>query len=558
MWQAAVVSWLMLMSGGQLELNAPQNAVNRPETAAQPAWRPTVDGPADRPAADDAVKAAPQPTIGYPRSPNNLSPAQNDAAETDSAPSPDLPKPIITRQTYFSLPARSDAAPKSNGQIVEVQLFVSTDRGAHWNFYARAKPDQPRIPFRTADDGEYWFATRVLDRSGKFQPEKIATPAVIVNIDTKPPTVLLSAEAAPGGQIAARWEISDPHLKPETLSLQYRFSTGGTWQPVAIDENECSTTETASSGAAVWRPIAGAQEVVIRAEVSDTLGNKAVAHAQAKLGPGGSTPAGLAKDDKNSPLLSGEGPGVKAVPASANSRLGNRNSPGAASGLLSNPYLAYLPPDEKPRMVNARVFELDYELEAVGPSGVGRVELFGTRDGGRTWRSYGIDADNRSPMSVQVEEETMYGFRIVVTSGAGLGDAPPKSGDKPSIWIGVDLTRPAAKITAAEFGGNDENKLVVSWEASDKMLAEKPIALSYAAQPGGPFTPFAANLENSGRYAWSIDGTVPPLVYLRLEVVDEAGNRTICDHPQPIPLDRSRPTGRIRDVRPANGSTIEK
>ncbi|MCC6123525.1 MAG: hypothetical protein IT426_01035 [Pirellulales bacterium] len=543
MWQAAVVSWLMLMSSGQLELNAPQNAVNRPETAAQPAWRPTADGPADQPLGDDSVKAAPQPAIGDTRSPNNLPPGQSGAAETDSAPTPDLPKPLLTRQTYFSLPARSDAAPKNNGQLVEVQLFVSTDRGAHWNFYSRAKPDQPRIPFRTAADGEYWFATRTLDRSGKFEPRNVTAPAVVVNIDTKPPTVLLSAEAAPGGQVAARWEISDPHLKPDSLSLQYRFSTGGAWQPVAIDENECSTTETASSGAAVWRPIAGAQEVVVRAEVSDTLGNKAVAHAQVKLGPGGSASDGLAKDDaKNEP---------QAISASANSRLGNRNSTGAASALLSNPYLAYLPPDEKPRMVNARVFELDYDLEAVGPSGVGRVELFGTRDGGRTWRSYGIDADNRSPMSVQVEEETMYGFRIIVTSGAGLGEAPPKSGDKPSIWIGVDLTRPAAKITAAEFGGNDENKLVVTWDASDKMLAEKPVTLYYGAQAGGPFTPFASNLENSGRYAWSIDGTVPPLIYLRLEVADEAGNRALCDHPQPIPLDRSRPTGRIRDVRPA-------
>ena len=64
-------------------------------------------------------------------------------------------------------------------------------------------------------------------------------------------------------------------------------------------------------------------------------------------------------------------------------------------------------------------------------------------------------------------------------------------------------------------------------------------------------TPFATNLENSGRYVWSIDGSVPPLVYFRLEVTDEAGNRAFFDHPQPIPLDRSRPTGRIRDVRAA-------
>jgi hypothetical protein len=155
-------------------------------------------------------------------------------------------------------------------------------------------------------------------------------------------------------------------------------------------------------------------------------------------------------------------------------------------------------------------------------------------------------------MTVRVEEECLYGFRIVVISGAGLGDPPPKSGDKPSIWIGVDLTRPTAKITSAEFGsGNNENKLVIAWEVSDKMLADKTVTLYYSAQLGGQFTPFASNLENSGRYVWSIDNTIPPLVFLRLEIVDEAGNHAFYDLPQPIPLDRSRPTGRIRDVRAA-------
>ncbi len=241
---------------------------------------------------------------------------------------------------------------------------------------------------------------------------------------------------------------------------------------------------------------------------------------------------------------------MRAVSAGANPKIGSKYSSDVASALLNNPFLAYLPPNEKPQMVNSRSFELDYDLQSVGPSGVSKVELFGTRDGGRTWRSYGIDSDNRSPMSVRVEEEGMYGFRIVVTSGAGLGDPPPKSGDKPSVWIGIDLTRPAAKITSAEFGsGENEDKLVIGWEVSDKMLAEKPVTLSYSAQPGGQFTPFASNLENTGRYIWSLDSSIPPLVYLRLEVVDEAGNHAIYDSPQAVPLDRSRPTGRILDVR---------
>jgi hypothetical protein len=577
MWPAVVASWLMVMSSGQLELNAPQNAANQPETVIQPSWKPAADETADRPAADAAPAASNlRPVIrDYQPPAQNPSPSQYNAADSGAGPSSALPKPFLTRQTYFSIPARSEAAAQNNGQnnsqIVEVQMFVSHDRGANWNFYTRVKPDQSRIPFRTAADGEYWFAARTLDRAGKFQPQTVTSPALIVVIDTKPPTVLLSAESGPGGQITARWEIYDPHLKPDSLSLQYRTSTNGPWQPVAVSDKDLTNAETTQSGEVTWWPTPGTQEVIVRAEVSDTVGNKAVGHAQVKLGPGGNTSSDSPKEavKKDSPLplgdiknasplptnprsANGEGPGARAVTAGSNPKIGNKYPSDVASALLNNPFLAYLPPNEKPRMVNSRVFELDYDLQAVGPSGVSRVELFGTRDGGRTWRSYGIDSDNRSPMSVRVDEEGMYGFRIVVTSGAGLGDPPPKSGDKPSIWVGVDLTRPTAKINSAEFGtGNNEDKLVITWEASDKMLAEKPVTLYYSSQPGGQFTPFASNLENSGRYVWSLDGSIPPLVYLRLEVADEAGNHTFYDHPQPIPLDRSRPTGQIRNVRPA-------
>lgn len=571
MWPAVVASWLMVMSSGQLELNAPQNGPNQQEMV-QPNWKPAVEIPADRsspantrPATEKAPSATNlRPVINdYQPPANNPTPPPNTAIDTAQTPSPTLPKPIITRQTYFSLPANSDTAAqnggsadnKKNAQIVEVQLFVSHDRGQKWNFYTRVKPDQARIPFRTATDGEYWFATRTLDRAGKFQPPTVTEPVIIVEIDTKPPIILLSADAAPGGQVSARWQISDPHLKPDTLSLQYRVSNNGPWQPITISDKDTSTSDTNQSGEVTWWPTPGTQDVIVRAEVSDTAGNKGVAHAQVKLGPNGGSSNDLADASKrDSSLPKGDNPGVKSISASNNLNYKNYNRPSSsvASALMNNPYLAYLPPDEKPRMVNSRVFELDYDLQSVGPSGVSRVELFGTRDGGRTWRSFGVDSDNRSPMQVRVDEEGLYGFQIIVTSGAGLGDPPPKSGDKPSIWIGVDLTRPAAKITSVEFGnGSDENKLVIAWDVSDKMLAEKPVTLSYSAQPGGQYTPFASKLENSGRYAWSIDHAAPPIAYLRLEAVDEAGNRTIFDYPQPIPLDRSKPIGRIRDVRAA-------
>src|SRR5690606_18090450 len=109
---------------------------------------------------------------------------------------------------------------------------------------------------------------------------------------------------------------------------------------------------------------------------------------------------------------------------------------------MNSAFAGGLPPGERPRMVNSRSFELDYEVDAIGPSGIAKVELWGSRDGGRTWSSYGVDNDNRSPIRVNVEGEGLYGFRIAVQSGSGLGGQPPRSGDHPELWVGVDLTKP--------------------------------------------------------------------------------------------------------------------
>src|SRR4029077_6326033 len=90
-----------------------------------------------------------------------------------------------------------------------------------------------------------------------------------------------------------------------------------------------------------------------------------------------------------------------------------------------------LPAGERPRMVNSRSFDLDYDIDGIGPSGIAKVELWGTRDGGRNWASFRLDNDNRSPIHTTVDGEGLYGFRMVVQSGNGLGGRAPQAGDSP-------------------------------------------------------------------------------------------------------------------------------
>ncbi|MGE0607412.1 MAG: hypothetical protein AB7O62_09985 [Pirellulales bacterium] len=211
----------------------------------------------------------------------------------------------------------------------------------------------------------------------------------------------------------------------------------------------------------------------------------------------------------------------------------------------------WVPPGIHPRMVNTRKFSLDYDVESVGPWGIRRVELWGTRDYGRTWISFGADDDNQSPLAAQVEEEGVYGFRVLVQSGSGLVEAPPKSGDVPEVWVRVDLTPPVCRIVGVDHGsGERAGQLIIHWDASDAMPAERPISLSFSSNPSGPWQAISSGLRNTGRYVWQLDQRTPDAVYLRLECRDEAGNVAVYQPTDPVTVAPLRPRARIREVRP--------
>lgn len=287
----------------------------------------------------------------------------------------------------------------------------------------------------------------------------------------------------------------------------------------------------------------------------------------------GASPRAAAKKDSDHavPGGSGKGPGLRALPTamtlagrtdtdrpkppppvaihfgapgSQPARTSGSGNSGAKAGAGGS-----LPPGVRPQMLNSRRFELAYDVESVGPSGIGRVELWGTRDGGGSWTRFGEDEDRQSPFLVTVDEEGIFGFRVVVTSGAGLGGEPPKSGDTPDIWIGVDLSKPACRIVSVGPSSVHPGQLAIRWEATDMALADRPVSLFYSSSADGPWTPIAVELENTGTYAWAAEGQVPTKVYLRLEVRDAAGNLGIFESREPVSLDPLRPSVRIREVR---------
>jgi hypothetical protein len=202
-------------------------------------------------------------------------------------------------------------------------------------------------------------------------------------------------------------------------------------------------------------------------------------------------------------------------------------------------------------MTNSPRFHLEYDVDAVGPSGVAEVQLWATADAGHTWRLWGTDEDLQSPFDVAVEEEGIFGFHVVVVGKNGMSGRRPRTGDLADIWVGVDTTPPTADLTAATYGeGSDTGKLLIQWRAADQHLDPRPVTLSFSESPDGPWTVIVSALPNTGQFSWPADPQLPSAVFLKLEVRDAAGNVVTDRTDQPVHVDGLAPKARIRGVQP--------
>jgi hypothetical protein len=218
--------------------------------------------------------------------------------------------------------------------------------------------------------------------------------------------------------------------------------------------------------------------------------------------------------------------------------------------------LSDMPSDEAPRTSRTKTFSLDYDVDSTGSSGVNAVELWGTRDGGKTWNRWGADEDRQSPFDIATGGEGLYGFRIVVVAGNGLTSPRPTSGEPADLFVLVDETLPKVQLTAAEYGmGNNAGHLVLRWEASDENLGDNPIRLLFSPSSEGPWTTIAAGLENSGQYAWPADPTLPAKIFVKVEVEDQAGNVASNQLPGAIAVEGLAPRGKIRGFKPIDSKT---
>ena len=215
---------------------------------------------------------------------------------------------------------------------------------------------------------------------------------------------------------------------------------------------------------------------------------------------------------------------------------------------------AAIPAGERPQMTNSRRFRLDYDVDSVGPSGVAEVQLWASNDGGQSWKLWGTDEDRSSPFDVEVNQEGVFGFRVVIVSQNGLAGRPPRAGDPADVWVGIDTQKPVVELTSAAYGeGHQVGKLIIQWRADDAALDDRPITLLFSESVDGPWTIIASSLPNDGEYAWPADPQLPTEVYLSIEARDQAGNVGSQKLDDPIRVDGLVPKARIRGVLPIPG-----
>ena len=203
------------------------------------------------------------------------------------------------------------------------------------------------------------------------------------------------------------------------------------------------------------------------------------------------------------------------------------------------------------QIIGTQRFRLNYGIDSIDPSGVARVDLWLTRDDGKTWQTWGSDPDNKSPFPVEVQQEGRYGFKIVVHSKDGLTGQGPSSGDDPDMWVLIDTQSPLARITSVPYGrGKEAGRLVVNYSVSDKFLTLRPIVLAYSPNPQGPWDVIGEGLRNEGRFVWKPTPDVPDRIFLRIDALDKAGNVGVHVLSQAIDVSGLVPRGTIHGVVP--------
>jgi hypothetical protein len=202
-------------------------------------------------------------------------------AVADSSQNASAPR-IYHKGRNFRIPFNLNA--EGRDRVKEVHLLVSEDQGYHWRPISKTFPDHPTFTFRSAQDGEYWFAVQTVTVDGKVAPRPDATvePNLKVVVDTIPPSLILEPDERRGSSASVHWEVKDENLDLKSLVLEYQVEGVGVWRRVPIRRPKLIGSQEWDAGTA--------EALKVRASVADKAGN--VTQSVVEIGEGTASPPG--------------------------------------------------------------------------------------------------------------------------------------------------------------------------------------------------------------------------------------------------------------------------
>jgi len=499
-------------------------------------------------------------------------------------------------QAKMEIPIRYDPAKKAG--IREMLLMVSRNQGESYEQYATGSPDRDTMfMFSAPNDGIYWFHMVIVDKQGKrdpADPTKAPTPPMKVLIDTKSPMITIKTFERIGDEAQVSWDIQEAN--PDWSRFQLESRTGeGNWQTV-----EAKGTP---YGSARFR-IGQSGPVTVRLTAHDAAGNRAEA-TRDMAPPANVASAPLIKDtqsmrmglpaDVPPPSFGNDNATIAPLPPVdpplMMTRPTERPTPPPAvepirqdTPLAVSPYSTHTPSGvllPAPQIINVSRFDLAYDVDQKGPSGISKAEVWVTRDDGKNWNKWSVTEKTESPVTVDLatrnnpQIEGVYGMKIILLSGAGLSKGPPINGDAPDMRVDLDLTPPVVKIYEPLPDPNQKDTMILRWQAVDRNIAADPITLEWSEAQDGPWSPIvgldgntplgqstpatAKRLPNSGQYSWRLPNNFPThRVYLRVMARDVAGNVAEARTPHPILVDMNKPVAKIQGIIGAASSSSDR
>ena len=496
-------------------------------------------------------------------------------------------------------------------QVSHVELIVSRDEGQTWATADTVRPDKDHLNLVAKEDGLYFVNLVFYFKDGTRDPKDPGREAAEYKmlIDGTPPVVKIVSATRQGDDVLLDWTAEDKYLNEAATQVLYKASANllNEWTPVPPGS--------VNRRSAKFKP-AFAGPIVVRVIASDYAENKAdVARelpaavvtasytptpaaepppvtpfpAAAALPPpvlpnGGPTvvmPAGLvaalppaaapvATPPQPAPLPTQVAPPAAPLTViAAGEPAGPLNvAPLATTGNSGFPPAAPAPaaaPVNPPQYLRGTDFDLLYEVENNGPSGLSRVDLYVTRDQGQTWAKWSSHPGKERPLKVKLgrgydtNKDGEYGLKLVPVSGVGLADEPPTAGTPPDHRVVVDTVAPQVLIYPHGVAPGQANAVALNWVARDANFGAAPVTVEWGETPAGPWRSVAApdvaqagagagatRLPNTGQYLWALPTGMPThRVYLRVSATDRAGNREEVVTREPITVDLMQPKARI-------------